>query len=104
MSKSTTTKTKAIRARRTPKVTRTDSRTAATATATARRRSVFPAHLSATPKEWRALKRQEWLEVTQALDRFRYGSAYAPVNQQLWNIGKLADQITEALKGDWVAW
>ena len=71
---------------------------------TSRGPSVFPAHLQSTPEAWRALKRQEWLEVTQALDRFRYGSAFAPAQQQLWTLGLLAEQISEALGGDWVAW
>ena len=33
----------------------------------------FPAHLNTTPEEWRALKRTEWREVRQALDRFYHG-------------------------------
>ena len=78
--------------------------TASTARATARRRSVFPAHLASTPAEWRAIKLSEWLEVTQALDRYRYGSSFTPAQAQLYNLGRLSRQITEALLGEWVAW
>lgn len=78
--------------------------TTSTARATARRRSVFPPHLSSSPDEWRALKRQEWLSVAHALDRFRYGAAYVPAGRQVWEISQLADQITEAMQGDWIAW
>jgi len=88
----------------TKKTSRAQRATVSTARATSRRRSVFPPHLVSSPAEWRALKRQEWLDVTHALVRFQYGSAYTPGNRQLWNLTQLAEQITEALQGDWVAW
>ena len=65
----------------------------------------FPAHLSSTPEEWRALKRTEWREVRQALERFYHGSAYVPAQSPLYQMGKLAEQITEAIEApDWIAW
>jgi hypothetical protein len=73
--------------------------------ATALPRRQFPAHLGATPEEWRALKRTEWREVTQAIERYNLGSAYTPVHSALWNIQRLAQQITEAIEApDWIAW
>jgi hypothetical protein len=86
------------------KLTRRDSPTAAKATATARRQSVFPAHLSSSPEEWRRIKRTEWMEVMQALDRYRFGAAYTPANAALWHLGRLAQQVEDALDRDWVAW
>jgi hypothetical protein len=72
---------------------------------TALPRRQFPAHLSATPDEWRALKRTEWREVTQAIERYNLGSAYTPSHSALWNIQRLAQQITEALEDpEWIAW
>lgn len=66
----------------------------------------FPAHLSMdTPEEWRALKRTQWREVTQALERFNYGSAYTPAHSPQWEIHRLATQVTEAIEADgWIAW
>ena len=66
----------------------------------------FPAHLRMeTPEEWRALKRTEWREVRQALDRFAYGSAYVPAYSALYSLGRLAQQITEAIEApNWIAW
>ena len=75
------------------------------AQARGRRRSVFPAHLRSTPTEWRALKRQEWLEVMQALGRYNHGSAYAPAGDALYKLEHLARQIREALDAPgWVVW
>jgi len=65
----------------------------------------FPAHLSTTPEEWRALKRTEWREVRQALNRFYYGSAYVPAASALYKLGQLAEEVTEAIEApDWIAW
>lgn len=70
------------------------------------RPSKFPAHLRMqTPEEWRALKRTEWREVTQALERYAYGCGYTPANAALYHLKKLAQQITEAIESpDWIAW
>ena len=71
----------------------------------ARRPTVFPAHLGTTPQAWRAVKRQEWLEVIQALDRFMYGSAYVPARGALYTLSKEAERITKAMEqANWVAW
>lgn len=66
----------------------------------------FPAHLRVdTPEEWRALKRMEWRQVTQALQRYSCGSYYTPTNDALYEIQKLAEQVTEAIEADgWIAW
>lgn len=65
----------------------------------------FPAHLSSTPEEWRALKRTEWREIVQALQRFHHGSAYVPAKSPLWTIDRAAQQITDAIEApDWIAW
>lgn len=75
------------------------------ATAARADRRPFPAHLSSTPEEWRALKRTEWREVVQALQRYYHGSAYAPSGNALYHLGILAQQITEAIEApDWIAW
>ena len=71
----------------------------------AMRPPVFPAHLDITPAEWRGLKRTEWLEVRQALERYYQGSMYTPAKSAFYKIGVLAEQVTEALAADdWVAW
>lgn len=103
MSKSTTTK-KSIRALGGSKVTPRPRATASRDQATSRRPSVFPAHLSSTPQEWRNLKRTEWKEVMQAISRYQHGCAYAPAGNALYHLGKLAQQIDEALEGDWIVW
>jgi len=73
--------------------------------ATGPRRRVFPAHLSSTPDEWRTQKRQEWREVMAALDRYGFGSGYAPEQAAHWRLMKLATQIEEAVDAEgWVAW
>jgi hypothetical protein len=69
------------------------------------RKREFPAHLQTTVAEWRRVKRSEWREVRQALDRYLYGSAYTPAGAALYHLGKLAAQITEAIDtDDWIAW
>lgn len=69
-------------------------------------KSKFPAHLRVdTPEEWRALKRMEWRQVTQALERFNCGSYYTPTNEVLYEVQKLSQQITAAIEADgWIAW
>lgn len=69
-------------------------------------KSRFPAHLRVdTPEEWRGLKRMEWREVTQALERFQYGSAYVPSYGVLYEIQKLVMQMTQSMEAeDWIAW
>ena len=69
-------------------------------------KSRFPAHLSVdTPEEWRGLKRMQWRQVTQALERFQYGSAYVPACNVLYDVQRLAQQVTEAIEADdWIAW
>lgn len=69
-------------------------------------KSRFPAHLRVdTPEEWRALKRMEWRQVTQALERFNCGCHYTPANDALYEIQKLSQQITEVIEADgWIAW
>lgn len=85
--------------------TRKRSKKAKQRTAEALPARPFPAHLSSSPEEWRALKRTEWREVTQALDRFYHGSAYVPGQSPLYKIGLLARQISEAIEApDWIAW
>lgn len=66
----------------------------------------FPAHLSMdTPEEWRSLKRTQWREVMQALDRYNYGSAYTPSQSPLHDLQRLARQVTEAIEAEgWIAW
>ena len=65
----------------------------------------FPAHLNTTPDEWRALKRTEWREVTQALYRFYHGSAFTPAQPAQHKMRMLVDQVTEAIEAfDWIAW
>lgn len=69
-------------------------------------KSRFPAHLRVdTPEEWRALKRTEWRQVTQALERFNYGSHYTPTSTVLYEIQRLTQQATAAIEADdWIAW
>lgn len=69
-------------------------------------KSRFPAHLRVdTPEEWRGLKRKEWREVTQALERYHWGSAYCPAGDALYHLQRLAMQITAAMEAeDWIAW
>lgn len=75
-----------------------------TGSLTSKRR--FPVHLSVeSPEEWRALKRTEWREVRQALERYSQGSAYTPAGPALYKLQRLADQLTEALEAEgWIAW
>jgi hypothetical protein len=69
-------------------------------------KSRFPAHLRVdTPEEWRALKRTEWREVMQALERYGYGAAFTPAAAALWEVQKAAQQVREAIEADgWIAW
>lgn len=84
---------------------RTTKRDGAIRRGKAQKPSVFPAHLGGTPEDWRALKRTQWLEVMQALDRFMYGSAYVPARAALWTLVQEAERVTEAMKQkDWIAW
>ena len=70
-----------------------------------RKPSVFPAHLRVkSVDEWRDLKRTEWRAVEQALARYVYGSAYAPAGEALYQIGKLAEQVREALDDNFICW
>lgn len=82
------------------------TRKRAVVTGRARTKRKFPAHLDVdTPEEWRALKRTEWKEVMQALERYGYGAAYTPAHSALYHLEKLAQQIDEALQVDkWIAW
>lgn len=66
----------------------------------------FPAHLRVKdPEEWRNIKRSEWREVTQAIERYTLGSAYTPAYSALYDIQRLTRQLTEALEAEgWVAW
>lgn len=66
----------------------------------------FPAHLSMdTPEEWRSLKRTQWREVRQAIERYNYGSAYTPAHSALYDLQRLSNQITDAIEADsWIAW
>jgi len=65
----------------------------------------FPAHLGSTPEEWRGLKRTEWREVVQAMERFNHGSAYIPAYSPFWKMQELARQVTEAIEAEgWIAW
>lgn len=70
------------------------------------RKRQFPSHLGVdTPEEWRAVKRTEWREVTQALERYYHGSAYTPAQSAFYKLGSLVEQVTEAIEApDWVAW
>ena len=66
----------------------------------------FPAHLRCdTQDEWRALKRTEWREVVQAVERYNYGSAYTPAYGALYEMQRAMRQVTEAIEApDWIAW
>jgi hypothetical protein len=73
--------------------------------ATAAPKRGFPAHLHTSPEEWRALKRTEWREVRQAMERFYHGSAYIPAQSAFHKMGPLMGQVTEAIEApDWIAW
>ena len=84
---------------------KTNKRAPKVAISTPPRAPKFPAHLGTSPAEWRGLKRTEWREVRQAIERYQHGCAYAPGGAQLYRIQQLVLQISESIETeDWVCW
>ncbi len=69
-----------------------------------RKRLSTEAHLRMPIAEWRAKKRTEWKHLMAALSLFTYGSAYTPAGNDLFEIQKAADRISESMKDEWVCW
>lgn len=62
----------------------------------------LPDHIPGTVKQWRARKRRELKAVMSALDTFRLGCAYTPVNYfVIDDLEKTLTSMAQAMKGHW---